>query len=104
MRNEECRMRNEGKAHRRIATFSIQHSAFLILFLLALFLSPALSLTAATDYDIFYHNPYIVEPDTTKVIYPIPVNTGNPLQDLNNKSPFYLNDPTTSRLKSSTTP
>ena len=44
---------------------------------------------SAGVYDIFYPNPYIVEPDTTKMIYPIPVNTGNPLLDLNNKSPFY---------------
>jgi hypothetical protein len=43
-------------------------------------------------YDIFFH-PYEVEPDTTKVIYPIPVPTGNPFDDLNNKSPLYLNDP-----------
>ena len=86
-------MLNEGKARRRIATFSIQHLASSILFLLALFLSPALSLTAATDYDVFYHNPCTVEPDTTKVIYPIPVNTGNPMQDLYNQSPLYLNDP-----------
>ncbi len=91
-------MRNESKALRRIVTmtpsntsyFSIQHSAFLILFLLALFLSPAL--TAANDYDIFY-NPYTVEPDTTKVIYPIPVSTGNPIEDLHNQSPLYLSDP-----------
>ena len=98
MRNAELGMRNEGKALLRIVTltpsnttyFSIQHSAFLILFLLALFLSPAL--TAANDYDIFY-NPYTVEPDTTKVIYPIPVSTGNPIEDLHNQSPLYLSDP-----------
>ena len=98
MRNAELGMRNEGKALRRIVTltpsntsyFSIQHSAFLIFFLLALFLSPAL--TAANDYNIFY-NPYAVEPDTTKVIYPIPVSTGNPIEDLHNQSPLYLNDP-----------
>jgi len=47
----------------------------------------------AGNYDIFYPSPFAVEPDTTKVIYPIPVNTGNPLQDLNNQSPLYLNDP-----------
>ena len=100
MRNAECGMRkceafdvvNEGKAQHRFATFSIQHSAFIILFFFALFLLPAQHLTAANNYDIFY-NPYTVEPDTTKMIYPIPVNTGNPLLDLNNKSPFYLNDP-----------
>ena len=48
---------------------------------------------SAGVYDIFYPNPYTVEPDTNKMIYPIPVNTGNPLLDLNNKSPFYLSDP-----------
>ena len=85
-------MRNAGKTRHRFATFSIQHSAFSILSLLALFLSPTLRLMAGT-YDVFYHSPYIVEPDTTKVIYPIPVNTGNPIEDLNNQSPLYLNDP-----------
>ena len=88
MQNAECRMQNKGKAWH----FSIQHSAFIILFLLALFLSPSLCVTAADKYDIFF-TPYTVEPDTTKMVYPIPVNTGNPLQDLNNKSPLYLNDP-----------
>ncbi len=100
MQNVECGMRNESKAQRRIATltpsntsyFSIQHSAFLILLFLAFTLFPALRLTAAESYDIFYH-PYEVEPDTTKVIYPIPVPTGNPIEDLNNQSPLYLNDP-----------
>ena len=89
-------MRNGAKRrilHIQHSTFSIQHSAFIILFFLALFISPALSLTAASDYDLFYRNPYAVEPDTTKMIYPIPVNTGNPLQDLNNQSPLYLSDP-----------
>ncbi len=63
---------------------------FLLLpMLFALFFARTAS---AGVYDIFFH-PYEVEPDTTKVIYPIPVNTGNPLEDLNNKSPFYLNDP-----------
>jgi cell surface protein SprA len=33
------------------------------------------------------------DPDTTKLIYPIPVNTGNPMEDLHNQSPFYLSDP-----------
>lgn len=32
------------------------------------------------------------EPDTNKVIYPIPVG-GNPLENLYNQSPLYLNDP-----------
>ncbi|MBR1513685.1 MAG: cell surface protein SprA [Bacteroidales bacterium] len=47
----------------------------------------------ASVYDIFYANPYTVEPDSTKVIFPIPVGTGNPLEDLNNQSPLYLSDP-----------
>ena len=88
MRNAECGMRN-AEFH---SSFSILNSAFLILLFLALFLLPSPRLAADT-YDIFYHNPYIVEPDTTKVIYPIPINTGNPLEDLNNKSPLYLSDP-----------
>ncbi|MBR6227392.1 MAG: cell surface protein SprA [Bacteroidales bacterium] len=58
--------------------------------LLALFFARTAS---AGVYDIFYPNPYTVEPDSNKVIYPIPVSTGNPLEDLNNKSPLYLNDP-----------
>mgnify|MGYP007013933723 CR=1 FL=1 len=61
----------------------------LLLMLFALFFARTAS---AHVYDIFY-SPYTVEPDTTKVIYPIPVNTGNPLQDLNNQSPLYLSDP-----------
>ena len=100
MRNAECGMLkcqafdvvNEGKAPHRFATFSVQHSAFIVLFFFALFLLPIQHLTAAGNLDLFYH-PYTVEPDTTKMIYPIPVNTGNPLQDLNNNSPFYLSDP-----------
>ena len=64
---------------------------FLILLpmLFALFYARTVS---AGVYDIFY-NPYTVEPDTTKVIYPIPVNTGNPFENLNNQSPLYLSDP-----------
>ena len=92
MRNAECRMQNLGKAQRRFASFCIQHSSFLIL-IFALSILPVHFLSAANNYDIFYPNPYVVEPDTTKVIYPIPVNTGNPLEDLNNQSPFYLSDP-----------
>ena len=92
MRNAECRMQNLGKAQRRFASFCIQHSSFLIL-IFALSILPVHLLSAANNYDIFYPNPYTVEPDTTKVIYPIPVNTGNPLEDLHNQSPFYLSDP-----------
>ena len=100
MRNAECRMRNVGKTQRRIATltssnashFSIHNSAFIIILFLAFFLTQVQHLTAAESLDPFYH-PYDVEPDTTKMIFPIPVNTGNPLQDLNNQSPLYLSDP-----------
>ena len=48
---------------------------------------------SADNYDIFYPNPFAVEPDTTKVIYPLPVYTGNPIEDLYNQSPLYLSDP-----------
>ncbi len=66
----------------------------ILLSLPLLLLAFLFSRTAAADtYDFFYHNPYVVEPDTTKIIFPIPVNTGNPLEDLNNQSPFYLSDP-----------
>jgi len=41
----------------------------------------------------YTYAPFPVEPDSNKVIYPIPVNTGNPIEDLNNQSPLYLNDP-----------
>ena len=93
MRNVECRMRNVAMRRRALPQFSIHHSAFIILLFLTLFVLPSHRLMAANIYDIFYHSPYTVEPDTTKVIYPIPVNTGNPLQDLNNQSPLYLRDP-----------
>ena len=62
---------------------------FPLLMLFALFFARTAS---AGIYDIFY-NPYTVEPDTTKVIYPVPVNTGNPFENLNNQSPLYLSDP-----------
>ena len=93
MQNTEFGMQNRGKALNRIAKFSVLNSAFLILIFLAFTLFPALRSTAAESYDVFYHVPYPVEPDTTKLIYPIPVPTGNPMLDLNNQSPFYLNDP-----------
>ena len=93
MRNAECGMRNVTMRRRALPQFSIQHSAFSILLFFTLFVLPSHRLMAANIYDIFYHSPYTVEPDTTKIIYPIPVNTGNPLEDLNNQSPFYLNDP-----------
>ena len=67
---------------------------YILLSLSLLLFAFLFSRTATADnYDIFYPNPYTVEPDTTKVIFPIPVNTGNPLQDLNNQSPLYLSDP-----------
>ena len=91
MQNAKCKMRNEDKPPYRIPTFNIQHSAFIILFL-ALFIYPSLRLDAADNIDLFYH-PYTVEPDTSKMVYPIPISTGNPFLDLNNKSPFYLSDP-----------
>ena len=58
--------------------------------LLAMFFARTAS---AGVYDIFYTAPYTVEPDTTKMVYPIPVSTGDPMQDLYNQSPLYLNDP-----------
>ncbi|MBR7022224.1 MAG: cell surface protein SprA [Bacteroidales bacterium] len=66
-----------------------------ILFICFLMMSALLFARAVpADFaDIFYPNPYTVEPDSTKVIFPIPINTGNPLQDLNNQSPLYLSDP-----------
>ena len=42
-------------------------------------------------YTYLYTHP--VEPDTNKLVYPIPVGTGNPMEDMYNKSPFYLSDP-----------
>ena len=53
-------MLNWGKAQRRIATFSIQHSAFSILFIFALFFVMPLKALATNDnFDIFFH-PYTV--------------------------------------------
>ena len=63
---------------------------FLLPMLFALFFARTAS---ASVYDIFYTAPYAVEPDTTKLVYPIPVGTGDPMQDLYNQSPFYLSDP-----------
>jgi len=52
---------------------------------------------AAADLESFplpyVYDPFPVEPDTNKVIYPIPINSGNPIEDLNNQSPLYLSDP-----------
>ncbi len=33
------------------------------------------------------------QPDSTKLVYPIPENTGDPMQQLYNQSPLYLHDP-----------
>ena len=96
MQNAEFGTLNESKNQRRIATFSIQHPIFIILLFLTLFLSLGQRLSAAEllNYPLpFAYQYYPVEPDTSKVIYPIPVNSGNPLEDLNNQSPLYLNDP-----------
>ena len=51
---------------------------------------------AASEIGHYIPNPYPtpVEPDSTKLIYPLPVNTGDPMHDLYNSSPLYLNDPT----------
>ena len=99
MRNAESGMRNQ-ECH---SSFSIRHSAFLILLFLTFTLFSALRLTASESYDIFYTAPYLVEPDTTKVVYPIPVPTGDPMQDLYNQSPSTSATPTISPPKSSTT-
>jgi hypothetical protein len=55
-----------------------------------------MQLIAGNDNNSFDHPVYwqfAQEPDTNKVIYPIPVDYGNPNENLFNKSPFYLNDP-----------
>ena len=84
-------MRSWGKALRRIAMFSIQHSAFIILLLLiALF--PFTHLGAAETFH-YTPLPYPVEPDSNKLVYPIPISTGNPMDDLHHQSPLYLSDP-----------
>ncbi len=69
----------------------------ILLFLIAAsVLLPFARLTAADLLPLplpYTYDPYTVEPDTTKIIYPIPTTTGNPIQDLNKQSPLYLNDP-----------
>ena len=64
--------------------------------LLALLLALPFTRTVAAIYDSpFLHQfDYLVEPDTTKLIYPVPTPSGNPMEDLYNQSPLYLNDPT----------
>ncbi|MCR5039234.1 MAG: cell surface protein SprA [Bacteroidales bacterium] len=73
----------------------MKRHTFLIFFALLAAL-PLSRLTAAelSHFPLPYaYVAFPVEPDTNKVIYPIPVNTGNPIEDLNNHSPLYLNDP-----------
>ena len=72
------------------------HSAFIIILFFALLSALPLRLSAAelVHFPLPYTYAFPVEPDSNKVIYPIPVNTGNPIEDLNNSSPLYLNDPT----------
>ena len=68
----------------------------LLALILTMTVLPLIGLLASNTGDIPSYKPYYpveVEPDTTKVIYPIPVNTGNPTNDLYNQSPLYLKDP-----------
>lgn len=76
MRNAKCGMR-----------------ALVVLAFLALM--PFARLTASETFH-YVPNPYpsSVEPDSTKLVYPLPPQTGNPMDDLYNSSPLYLNDPT----------
>lgn len=66
-----------------------------ILLLLAVMVVVPFTRMAAARYDSPYLNEYPnpVEPDSTKLIYPIPTATGNPMDDLYNNSPLYLKDP-----------
>ena len=68
----------------------------LLALILTMTVLPLIGLLASNSGDIPSYKPYYpvqVEPDTTKVIYPIPVSTGNPTTDLLNQSPLYLRDP-----------
>ena len=51
--------------------------------------------TSAARYDSPYLHRYDnpVEPDTTKLIYPVPTFSNNPMENLYNQSPLYLKDP-----------
>ena len=63
-------------------------------FVIVLFLVTGLGFAKAEQHK--YSSPYLLgfydEPDSTKVIYPIPAS-GSPTENLFNKSPLYLNDP-----------
>ena len=63
-------------------------------FAIALLLLAGLGIARAEQHR--YDSPYLLgfydEPDTTKVIYPIPTG-GSPTENLFNKSPLYLSDP-----------
>ena len=67
----------------------------IILGLLAVLAVLPFARTAAATYDSPYMHlyDYSVEPDSTKLIYPLPTMSGNPLDDLYNRSPLYLSDP-----------
>ena len=68
----------------------------LLALILTMTVLPLIGLLASNSGDIPSYKPYYpvqVEPDTTKVIYPIPISTGNPTTDLLNQSPLYLRDP-----------
>ena len=69
---------------------------YILLCLLAVLTVLPFSRLAASTYDSpFLHlYPSPVEPDSTKLIYPIPTNNGDPMENLYNQSPLYLNDPT----------
>ena len=64
-------------------------------FLLGLLFLMALRTMAAIPggFPTPYAFSYTIEPDTNNVIYPIPLNTGNPFDNLYNESPLYLKDP-----------
>ena len=66
-------------------------SALLAVLLLALAGTSEASDRYAKSCPYFYTPP--VEPDSTKLVYPLPVPTGNPIDDLYNSSPLYLKDP-----------
>ena len=86
MQNEEYGMRNK----------ECGNSAFIIILIFAFLATLPLRLSAAklSEYPLPYsYAPFPVEPDSNKVIYPIPVNSGNPIEDLRNQSPLYLSDP-----------